>query len=487
MGNFLLWIILLISVNVIWSIQLYNIRLQKEKSIQQMNIQIRNDIGKRLEGSSYEGYHKKQPGVYQSWLTNDILTINSLGFETLALMVSQILNIVFSVIILLSYHYSLLITVSFFIVLMLSVPKFFKTILNKKAVNMTKTNEELSNRIMNILKGFDDFFSQNRQEQIPVAILDVSEKLSLAKVEYARTSGKMSGLANGVSLVSQIIILAHAAFLYAAHIVPFGVVSTAQYFASNIFAGLTGFTANLGELRSVDPIFKKFEQLDEIQEAFAGKQVEALQNNLVFDNVSYQYVKGQLVLNHVSLCFEKGKKYALVGQSGKGKSTILKLLSGKLTEYTGTIYYDSIDYKEINTASLRDQIIDIRQQPYIFNQTLKDNIVMGLPFDEQKFEYAVRESGLGEMMKHLPEGVETVISGDGTSISGGQKQRIAFARGLYSGGKIVLFDEGTSALDQESAEKIERHLVMKKDITLIFVSHHLSDKLKKACDEVITF
>lgn len=143
-----------------------------------------------------------------------------------------------------------------------------------------------------------------------------------------------------------------------------------------------------------------------------------------------------------------------------------------------------MDYRNINRKSLREQLLYIEQSPHIFNLSIKENITLNQEIDEEKLESAITNSGLNHWLERLPNGIETIIDSNAKNLSGGQKQRIALARGLVMDKKIILLDEGTSSLDENSSNQIEETLLNNPNLTVIIVTHHLKSGLKSKINKI---
>ena len=200
-------------------------------------------------------------------------------------------------------------------------------------------------------------------------------------------------------------------------------------------------------------------------------------------NVSFAYGDKQ-VLSGQSLTFEKGGKYALTGASGCGKSTVLKLLLGWLPDYQGSIRFDDKDARDLTQEQRLQQMSYIEQDVFLFNTTIRGNITLGFDFTDEMLEKATRGSALDSDLAGMPLGLDTPVGENGSNLSGGQKQRVAIARALIHSRSILLVDEGTSALDQKNADIVEQALLSNPGLTLILVSHHLSEERKKQFTKV---
>ena len=171
-----------------------------------------------------------------------------------------------------------------------------------------------------------------------------------------------------------------------------------------------------------------------------------------------------------------GKTTAIVGESGSGKTTLMKVLLKFYNNYTGDIYYDRINLKDISAKSLRFCCGVVMQDGYIFSDTLERNIATGAETIDKKMLWrAVQIAELEDFVKSLPQGLYTMLGAGGNGISGGQRQRILIARAVYKNPNFILFDEATSSLDAENERKIYDNLdTFLKGKTVIKIAHRLS-------------
>ena len=215
---------------------------------------------------------------------------------------------------------------------------------------------------------------------------------------------------------------------------------------------------------------------------------EGLKNAIKFENVSFAYPdNNRLVLNEVDIVIPKGKTIALVGSSGAGKSTIADLLPRFYDPIKGRITVDGIDLKEYNTRSFRKAMGVVSQDTFMFNSSVRYNIIYGLK-DKTEAELiaAVKQANAYEFIQNLPQGLDTEIGERGVMLSGGQKQRIAIARALLRNPQILILDEATSALDTVS-ERLVQEAIEKlcHDRTTLVIAHRLSTIQKADCIVVL--
>lgn len=195
-----------------------------------------------------------------------------------------------------------------------------------------------------------------------------------------------------------------------------------------------------------------------------------------FKNVTFGYKENDLTLNNFNIILEPNKKIAIVGKSGQGKSTIFNLITRIFDTDIGNIYINGTNIKDVEEKSLRDNISIIRQDPFIFNRTIKENfLLLNNNLTDKEIKEYTKKAYIDEYIESLPDKYDTLIGEGGVNLSGGQKQRLAIARTLAKGSKIILFDEATSALDNESQSFIKKSIDdLVKDHTVIIIAHRLS-------------
>ncbi len=206
--------------------------------------------------------------------------------------------------------------------------------------------------------------------------------------------------------------------------------------------------------------------------------VKTLEGHLVLRNVGFRYggPESPNILENISLDIPAGRTCALVGRSGCGKTTLVKLIAGLIEPTEGTVLFDRMDSRTLNHRDLRRQIGFVLQENHMFDDTIVRNIAFGDP--EPDFERVLRAAQMAnahEFIQRLPLGYETRIGETGLAISGGQRQRIAIARALYHNPPILIFDEATSALDTESERAIQNNLAqLTTGRTCLIIAHRLS-------------
>jgi len=212
------------------------------------------------------------------------------------------------------------------------------------------------------------------------------------------------------------------------------------------------------------------------EELDTGSVLTNLTEDIVFSDVHFSYDTSKNVFEGLNLTIPKGKTTAIVGPSGSGKSTLVDMIFRLFRPQKGTIRIGEIDLNEINLRSWRRMIGYVSQDVYLFNTTVRENILVGKPdATENDIFEAAKKANADAFIRKLPQGYDTIVGERGLAISGGQRQRIAIARALIRDPEILIFDEATSAVDLESERLIQKSINdLAKQKTMIIISHHLS-------------
>ena len=209
---------------------------------------------------------------------------------------------------------------------------------------------------------------------------------------------------------------------------------------------------------------------------YGNVNLDKVKGIIEFKNVSFSYPKEDTTLKNFSLVIEPHKKVAIVGSSGQGKSTLFNLITRIFDVNEGSILIDNINILDLTEESLRKHISIIRQEPFIFNRTIKENFeIIDNNITLDKIRKYTKMAYLDDYIMSLPKQYDTLLGEGGVNLSGGQKQRLSIARTLSKKSEIILFDEATSALDNKSQEYIKKSIDnLVKDHTIVIVAHRLS-------------
>ena len=236
------------------------------------------------------------------------------------------------------------------------------------------------------------------------------------------------------------------------------------------------FNAVQLSLMAIERVFEILDTPITIKDKKDAVDLPPIQKEIQFKDVSFEYIPGKPVLEHIDLTVHKGQKVALVGNSGGGKTTIVNLIPRFYEITEGSIQIDGHDIRDVTLESLRGQIAVVFQDNFLFSGTIRENIMLGKEdATEEEVRQALDCACLTDFVNELDEGLDTFIGERGMLLSGGQKQRIAIARAFLKNAPIVILDEATSALDNKSEAIVQQAIDnLMQDRTVFVIAHRLS-------------
>ena len=224
-------------------------------------------------------------------------------------------------------------------------------------------------------------------------------------------------------------------------------------------------------------VFNILDQKNEIKDEINCTKIKEFNTNITFDNVCFKYDKEEEnILKNINVKINKGEITAIVGSSGAGKSTFVDLIPRFYDVSSGTILIDNKNIKKINLNSFYKLIGIVTQQTFLFNDTIRNNIIYGnKETTKEEVEKAIKVANIDELISKLPDGLDTIVGENGIKLSGGEKQRISIARAIIKNPEILILDEATASLDSESERKVHKAIDnIIKDRTVIIIAHRLS-------------
>ena len=292
------------------------------------------------------------------------------------------------------------------------------------------------------------------------------------------------GIGRVINLLSSTVILWYGASLVIAGDLSVGQLMAFNALIGNVMGpimGLIGIWPQVQEARiALDRLNDVYDtQMEDARQQGQGLILKHLEGRVVFDAVFFRYGVGSdepYVLNNIDLILEPGQKVAIVGRSGAGKTTLVKLVPRLFDPSEGRVMLDGMDVRDLDPHWLRRQVGMVMQEPFLFSGTIAENIAIGqADADMDRILEVAKLSCVHDFVSDMPLGYETKVGEQGVGLSGGQRQRIAIARALYCDPKILIFDEATNALDTDSEQAMQANLDMfLDDRTALIIAHRLS-------------
>lgn len=282
-----------------------------------------------------------------------------------------------------------------------------------------------------------------------------------------------------------------------------GGIITAIQLINYILSPINVISNSIAQTNTAKSIANKILELMQNEKSVDTKLVqsnlEKFTDKITFNNISFAYTvqdstnenplapnaeTRKQVLSNINLTINKGEKVLIVGKTGSGKSTILKLLLKYFSDYAGEVLIDGNDVRQMNAETLYSQVGVIQQNVFLFHDTIENNIRFSLNTTNEVVDKAIEKAGLLPLIQKNPEGKQYNVGENGSRLSGGEKQRISITRCLLLDMPILVMDEVTSSLDAETAFEIESD-ILKLDKTVIAVSHRLNKNLLKTYDKIV--
>lgn len=448
--------------------------------------QIRTDVFKGIVSQSMGDFGKRNTADYLSIITNDVKMIED-NFLLPFFEVVQYTVIFISSFVLMIY-FDVIVTIVVFvaITLMFLVPSLLGKELEKRQNTLSSQLADFTTKLKDILSGFEIIKSYSMKQYVIQKFDKENSDTIHTKYSVDKLFALNEGLSSFLALMVQIVVLFLSAYFIITERITVGTLLGMVQVSSNLANPLIMIFTNIPKIKSIQPIIEKLTVLSKYELNEVPKKQSATFNSVVsISNLSFAYEKQNRVLDKINLHIEKGKKYVIVGKSGCGKTTLVKLLAGYYTEYSGKILYDNTDLNMMNENDIVQLSSIIHQNIYMFNESVYDNICLHEDYSKESIDKAVKASGLNDVIKKLPEGLLYEAGENGSNLSGGQKQRIAVARALIRNKPILILDEGTSAIDMQTAYDIENHLLKIEGLTIITITHNLKKELLELYDNII--
>lgn len=448
--------------------------------------QIRTDVFKGIVSQSMGDFGKRNTADYLSILTNDVKMIED-NFLLPFFEVVQYTVIFISSFVLMIY-FDVIVTIVVFvaITLMFLVPSLLGKELEKRQNTLSSQLADFTTKLKDILSGFEIIKSYSMKQYVIQKFDKENSDTIHTKYSVDKLFALNEGLSSFLALMVQIVVLFLSAYFIITERITVGTLLGMVQVSSNLANPLIMIFTNIPKIKSIQPIIEKLTVLSKYELNEVPKKQPATFNSVVsISNLSFAYEKQNRVLDKINLHIEKGKKYVIVGKSGCGKTTLVKLLAGYYTEYSGKILYDNTDLNMMNENDIVQLSSIIHQNIYMFNESVYDNICLHEDYSKESIDKAVKASGLNDVIEKLPEGLLYEAGENGSNLSGGQKQRIAVARALIRNKPILILDEGTSAIDMQTAYDIENHLLKIEGLTIITITHNLKKELLELYDNII--
>lgn len=478
MNQFFLWLAIDIILWLVDSFVQGARDVWKEIAIQKQLNAVRRDIIEPLTEISYSDFEKNSKEDYNSWLNNDTKLLYDNGFHQIYFVYTGIVAMLFSGIAIIFFHWILLLTTLLVGALLFYFPKMFKQSVERDTEQVSELANDALATSTDYLRGYEVLYHNKQLGLMQERTMGKFNQLATANVNLIFTRARMQYSLLGTSMLGQFLILAVAGFLIMNGQIGIGVVMS----VGNLSGTVTNYSKSVANslilLTATGKLLEKYGKITDESKVTDGEEVTAFESKLELKNLAVAFPDGQKI-EYPEIVIEKGKKYAIIGDSGSGKSTLINLLVGNKQDYEGEILLDGKDYKGINRKSLPHVMSVIMQFPYLFKETVEENLTLGRKISPDIFDKSIRIACADDFVFNK---LDTVYD---KNLSGGQQERLSVARELMGSKPILVMDESTASVDKKTALAVEKNILENPDLTVIMITHHLYDETQSYLDEVI--
>lgn len=389
---------------------------------------------------------------------------------------SGLLEIIFSIGILISMSWLLIVMTAILAAITLSLPKILEKKMSQVNATVNEKNEQLLNTIEHWLDGLQELRRYNAFSRLHKQLKTASNSYVTAKKEnakYRSFAEMINGIGNDVAQLGMIVI---SSVLFFNHTISFGDWGIASGFAFTIFSGIWNITDALTQIKSTTKLRNETANLRKAKTASESLPAYGVK----VSNLTAKYDRGERI-TYPDFTIMPGQKVLLTGDSGTGKSTLFKILLGKLQAETGTVTFLDQNGQALSESTW---VGNLPQDPVVFPVSIKDNITMFNAKLDDKVQTITNKVQLSSDLAKMPAGVNTQVDLKVGNLSGGQRQKIVLARSEIYDQPFVLMDEVTSAIDQAGTEKILDELLQTKQ-TILMIAHNFTPEMKKKFDQEI--
>ncbi len=471
---------LLAGSYLLWSIATFYRSYLADQAGQRMIFDLRRELYVHLQRMSLSFFEKRQVGSITSRLVGDIAVAQNFIGAAFTNTIMDMSSLVLITILLFSMNWKLAIVSLVIFPFYVTLNRFFKKRIRSTSKLAQQKMEEISGDVNEKLGGISVIQSYTREKAEEQHFLRENRTYLSYRLANIKNNALASALVGFLTSIAPVLVVWYGAL---------------QVIHGNLTVGqLTAFYAYLGmfyqplnrltELNillanseaAIERIFEVFNTSPEVSDRPNARTVESIKGDVVFENVSFGYDTARMTLKNINLSAPAGSIIALVGRSGAGKSTFVKLIPRFYDVNEGAIKIDGIDIRDLPLKQLRRHIALVPQDPILFSGTIYENILMGnSDATREEVDAAARSANAFDFIHQFPNGYETEIGEGGLRLSGGQKQRIALTRAFLKNAPILILDEATSSLDSESDNLIQEALQrLMQGRTTFIIAHRLS-------------
>ena len=417
-------------------------------------------------------------GDVMSRMTNDIEKISTTVSQSLPSLFSGVLTIIGTAAIMLAFCWQLALLSCATVVLTVLTTMFLSRQVRLYSRRRQMLLGRLNGTVEEMISGFRTVVAYNHQDRTTQEFCETSDQLTKAGIRTDIMSGIMGPIMNCIGNIGFVIIAAFGGYFAIHGLISVGVISAFIVYAKQFSRPINEIAQIYGQLQTaIAGAERVFAVLDEEAEPMEGEALLADKGaSVAFEHVDFSYIPGHPVLRDFTLSVPSGRKVALVGATGSGKTTVVNLLMRFYDIDSGDSRIDGQRLADVARGSLRRDVAIVLQDTVLFADTVRHNLTYNnAEATQEKLDEAVEMSRCREMIDHLPQGYDTMLAASGANISQGQRQLLAIARAFVADPKILILDEATSNVDTRTEKAIQSAMQrIMQGRTSIVIAHRLS-------------
>ncbi len=440
-------------------------------------VSLRNDCFDHLERMSGDFLTSYSSGDVFTCLYRDVEEIPNILTTSLLNFISNIILIIGYAYYLVTLQFDLLLILIAFQIMIFAIQKKYNSIIEKSSEHTRHAISSLNSSAQEMISNLFAFNEGGLKSYFRKKHNNLENNFAKSFIENMTNMIKNNLILSGVNLISMASILCYGGMKVIAGSLSYGGLVTFNIYSQRFMGPIMNLVRFNNDLVACMVSWERLQKLLNIESTVvSGNEKIDLTGDIIFENTRFKYEESKdWILNDMSLTIFKGKIHAIVGKSGCGKTTLIHLLYRLWDVEQGKISINGKDIKRIEIEYLRKQISIVSQNIFLLDDSIYNNIVLGQAITQEELEVVLKEAELDVFIENLPNKLNTMVGENGIKLSGGEKQRISIARALIRKSPLLVFDEATSMLDNDTEDKIISILLKSfRDRTIILIAHRLS-------------
>ncbi len=446
---------------------------------------LRSRLFRHLQSLSLGYFERRRTGATISRLTNDVDALDQLVTDGVASLVQNSIVLVGSAAILIVLDWRLALATLAVFPLMAISTAIFRRLSARAYRSVRERIGSVSATLQEDISGMRVVQAFAREQQSRDQFVEVNDRYRAANQRTVVISGLYFPFVDFVAAAASAVVLGYGGYLVFGNSLTIGTLFAFIGYLANFFDPVQQlsqlYNTFLAAVAALDKITDVLEEEPDVLDLPDARELATIQGDVRFDNITFGYGEGPTVLHGLDLVVPAGTTVALVGHTGAGKSTIVKLLARFYDPRDGRVLIDDVDLRSIEQKSLRMQLGIVPQEGFLFGASVGENIAFGRPEATQdEIEDVARQVGVHEFIETLPDGYATRVGERGSLLSLGQRQLLAFSRALLADPRILILDEATSSVDIATEQRIDQALNRLLDGRTAFVIAHRLSTIRRA-------